>query len=173
MTTLKTVLITLLIAMNLSAITLNKIQKNVVISGDNGGLAKDGSPWNSNSIKGKVYVMFYIDPDERNVNEHFSDALHKKNYDKSKYGSIAIVNLAATWKPNFIIEKLLKSKQKEYPDTIYVKDKASVLVKAWGIADNASDILVFDTDGKLLFYKAGALNQEDMDKVFKLIEQGL
>ena len=43
--------------------------------------------------------------------------------------SVAVINLAATWKPNSIIGLILSSKQKEFPKTIYVEDENSKLVK--------------------------------------------
>ena len=170
----KLLLLALFATLNLSALTIGKIPKDVVIEGDNGGLVLDGSAWNSDTIRDKVYVMFYVDPDEKDVNEHFSQALKAKDYrKKGAFGSIAVVNLAATWKPNFVIEKILKGKQEEFPKTIYVKDKKSVLVKEWDVADDASNILLFDKNGKLLFYKSGAMTPEDTDKIFSLIEANL
>ncbi|MDQ7044266.1 MAG: YtfJ family protein [Sulfurimonas sp.] len=170
----KLLLVALLATLNLSAITLGETPKSITIEGENGGQAADNSPWNSSSIKDNVYVMFYVDPDEKDVNEHFSQALKKKDYRKvGAFGSIAIVNLAATWKPNFIIEKILKSKQEEFPDTIYVKDKSSTLVKEWEVADDASNILIFDKNSKLLFYKSGKMSEKDMEDAFKLIEANL
>lgn len=170
---IKIVLFLSLLTLKSLAISLEEIPKKVIIEKENGGYAKDSTPWNSSSIKDKVYVLFYIDPDERTVNEPFSDMLKKKQYNKENYGEIAIVNLAATWKPNLVIEKLLKSKQKEFPDTIYVKDKKSVLVNEWNLADNASNILIFSKDSKLLFYKSGKMSESDIQKAFKLIEENL
>ncbi|WP_457747376.1 YtfJ family protein [Sulfurimonas sp.] len=170
---LKAVVLSTLVTVSLSALTVGEIPKTVTLSKDNGGLAVDGSPWSSASIKDKVYVMFYVDPDEKDVNSHFSDALKAKKYDRTKYGSLAVVNLAATWKPNFVIEKILKSKQKEFPDTIYVKDKNSVLVNEWEVADDSSDIIIFNKDGNVLFYKAGKMSDEDMQKAFSLIEANI
>ena len=170
---IKLLLIATTLTLNVWALSINEIPKNVTIENDNGGLAKDGSPWNSSTIKDKVYVMFYIDPDERTTNEKFSKKLKEKKYDRTNYGSIAIVNLAATWKPNIIIEKLLKTKQKEFPDTIYVKDKNSVLVKAWDVGDDASNVLIFSKDSKLLFYKSGKMSDDDIQKAFQLIETNL
>ena len=170
---LKAVLLVALMALNLSAITVGEIPKEVIISGDKGGLISGGE-WSSSAIKDKVYVLFYVDPDEKDVNEHYSKALKAKKYrEKGAFGSIAIINLAATWKPNFIIEKVLASKQKEFPTTIYIKDKASVLVKEWGVDDDASNILIFDKTGKLLFYKSGKMQEDDMKKSFEIIEANL
>jgi len=169
---LKVGLIIVLAALNLWAVTVGEKPKELLLSGENGGMVKDNSTWSSNTLKNRVYVMFYVDPDEKDLNSAFSDALKKKNYrEKGAYGSIAIINLAATWKPNVIIESLLKSKQKEFPETIYVKDKKSVLVKEWNLADDNNDILIFDKDGKVLFYKAGKMSDDDMQKAFKIIEE--
>jgi len=167
-------LMVLLLSINLCAITIGEIPKTVTLENDDGGLVEDGTAWSSQSIKNKVYVIFYVDPDEKDVNEEFSNALKKKEYRKmGDFGSMAIINLAATWKPNFIIEEILKNKQKEFPDTIYVKDKKSVLVNKWNLDDDASDILIFNKKGKLLFYKSGKMNQENMNQAFKLIEENL
>lgn len=170
---LKLTLAALLATLNLYALTVGEVPKNVVIEGDNGGLVKGGA-WNSNMLKDKVYVMFYVDPDEKDVNEEFSQALKKKEYrKKGDFGSIAIINMAATWKPNFAIEVILKGKQKEFPKTIYVKDKDKILVKEWELGDDASNIVIFSKDGKVLFYKSGKMNEEDMQKAFTLIEANI
>ena len=171
--TYKILLLSLLTVANLFGITVGEKPKTITIEGENGGVVSDGSAWNSSSIKEKVYVLFYVDPDEKDTNSHFSQKLKAKKYDRSNYGSIAIVNLAATWKPNFIIESLLKEKQEKFPDTIYVKDKNSVLVKEWDLADDNSDILIFSKEGNLLFYKAGAMSDEDIQKALRLIEANL
>ena len=121
-------------------------------------------------MKDKVHVVFYVDPDEKDVNEAFADALKAAGLDRSKFASVAIVNLAATWKPNIIIEAILKSKQKKFPHTIYVKDKNKVLVKEWDLKDDSSDILVFDNEGKLLYSHAGKLGTDEIKKVITLIK---
>jgi len=170
---IKILLLSTLLTLNLSAITLGEIPSSVVIENENGGMVLDGTAWNSSMIKNRVYVMFYVDPDEKDTNNLFSATLKKKKYDRDNYGSIAIINLAATWKPNFIIEALLKDKQEEFPDTIYVKDKNSVLVNEWNIEDDASNILIFSKQGNLLFYKSGEMSEEDISNATKIIEENL
>lgn len=165
-------ILSMIFALSLSAITIGEVPKNISLSGKNGGLVKSGD-WNSNTIKDKVIVMFYVDPDEKDTNSHFSKKLKERHYNEEIFASIAMINLAATWKPNFIIESILKEKQKEFPRTLYVKDKKSVLVKAWEIDDDASDIILFSKEGKVLFYKSGKMSEEDMTNIFKLIEDNL
>lgn len=170
---IKTIFILTAITLNIYALSLNEIPKNISISGENGGYVQDGAIWNSSTIKDKVYVMFYVDPDEKSTNDEFSSKLKEKNYDETNFGSIAIINMAATWKPNIIIEKVLKSKQEEFPTTIYVKDKKSVLVNEWNLDDDASDILIFSKKSKLLFYKSGKMSHVDIEKAIKIIEENL
>ena len=170
---IKTILLSTLISLNLWAITVGEVPNEVTIEGDNGGMVLDGSSWNSSSVKDKVYVMFYVDPDEKDTNNEFSTTLKEKKYDRSNYGSLAVINLAATWKPNFIIESILKDKQEEFPDTIYVKDKNSVLVNEWKVEDDASNILIFSKESKLLFYKSGKMSEEDIKNAIKIIEENI
>jgi len=154
------------------AIEVGSVPPKVVLEGSNGGKT-NGSAWHSDMLKGKVHVLFYVDPDEKDLNEPFVQALKKHGFDHSKFSSVAVINMAATWKPNVIIEALLKKKQKEFPDTIYVKDKKSVLVKQWELADDNSDILVFDKNGKLIYKKFGKLSKDEISKVLSLIEKNL
>ena len=154
------------------ALTLGQTPPNVVIEGKDGGKV-DGTPWNSQMLEGKVYVLFYVDPDEKDTNEAFSEALKARQFPYDKYTSVAIVNMAATWMPNFAIEAKLKAKQKKFPNAIYVKDKKKVLVKKWALADDSSDILVFDKAGKLIFQYSGKLNEEQIHQVLTLIEHSL
>ena len=95
---LKAVLLSSLMALSLSALTVGETPKNVSISAESGGMVVDGSLWNSSTIKDNVFVMFYVDPDEKDVNEHYSQALKaEKEAERLSFKSIAVINLAATW----------------------------------------------------------------------------
>ena len=170
---IRTMLALTMLTLNLHALTLGAVPKQLTISGENGGLVKDESAWDSSTLHGKVKILFYVDPDEKDLNNDLSAALKAEHFDKSKFGSIAIINLAATWKPNFIIESILKSKQEEFPHTLYIKDKTSVLVKEWHLSDDNSDILLFAPDGRLLFQKDGKLSVQEIQKVLQLIKENL
>ena len=168
----KIFLIVTLMLTNLLALSVGEVPKDVTIEGDNGGLVAGGA-WNSVILKGKVHVLFYVDPDEKDVNEDFAEALKKEKFNHDSFQTVAIVNMAATWKPNLIIETILKSKQKKFPKAIYVKDKHKVLVKMWDLEDDSSDILVFDKSGKVLYSRAGKLDKAEIEKVLTLIKENL
>jgi len=168
----KIILAVLFLVVNSMAIEVGKVPGAVSLSGENGGKT-DGSVWSSSSLKGKVYIVFYVDPDKKDLNNALSAALKKRHFNRSNYASVAIINLAATWMPNALIESKLKSKQKEFPDTTYVKDKKKVLVKKWSLADDNSNVLVFSKNGALLYKKSGKLSGKEIKDVLDLIEKNL
>lgn len=155
-----------------AAPTLDQIPPLVTLSEKQGGRVS-GEAWSSDEIRGKVHVMFYVDPDEKDLNDHVSDALQKEAFPRDHYGSIAVINMAATGLPNFLINRSLKKKQKEFPDTIYVKDMRKALVKRWGLDDDNNDVLVFAPDGSLVFYHAGELGEAEVTKLIETIKAHL
>ncbi len=169
---MKKILTLLLLSLPLMALSLGETPPPVTIEGDQGGKVDD-SPWNSTMLKDKVHVLFYVDPDEKDTNNALSEVLKAKAFDRTHYRSVAIINLDATWMPNFAIESKLKKKQEKFPDTVYVKDKEKILVKQWGIADDSSDILLFDKSGKLIYLFEGKLDESEITKVIQLIEINL
>jgi YtfJ family uncharacterized protein len=133
----------------------------------------DGKPWSSEELQGRVHVLFYVDPDEKDTNNPASEALDKEKFPPEKFQSIGMINMAATWLPNFAINSELEKKQKRYPRTIYVRDLKKVLVHAWKIADDSSNVLAFDKTGKLIFRKDGKLSTEEIQKLIKAIRDNL
>ena len=149
-------------------LNLNQVPPKIRLSGDHGGRL-NGTSWNSSELKGILHILMYVDPDKINVNEHVEDALSKEQYPLEAIRSVAITNLAATWKPKFIIEKILKRKQKKFPRTTYITDKSKVLVKRWGLSDHSYNVLVFSSAGNLLFNKASALSEGDIVNLTTMI----
>jgi YtfJ family uncharacterized protein len=154
------------------AIEMGQVPPKVELKGKLGGRL-DGTAWSSEELKGKVHVLFYVDPDEKDTNNDASEALDKEKFPSEKFQSVGIINMAATWLPNFAISSSLEEKQKRYPRTIYVRDYKKVIVNAWKIADNSSDVLAFDKKGKLIFRKDGKLSPGDIQKLIKVIKENM
>jgi hypothetical protein len=131
--------------------------KAITLEKNEGGRVT-GEAWTSTEIKGKVFVLFYVDPDFSDLNNPATEALKAEKFTKDVYQSIAVINMGATWLPNFAIDGKLKDKQKAYPDTIYVRDIHKLLVKEWKLADDNSDVVVFDQEGKVLYVHEGKLD---------------
>ncbi len=154
------------------SLTLGSQMPVVKLAGDDGGLV-NGKPFSTEMIKDKVYLFFYVDPDVRKKNDDFANKIKAQNFPKDKFGSIVVINMAATWLPNFALNRVVKKKQKEFPDAIYVKDFHKTFVKKWNLKDDEYNVLLFDKDGKLIFYKAGKLDDKDTQEVIKLIKENL
>ena len=155
-----------------AGLQVGQVPEKVELSGDKGGRL-DGSLWSSDELKGKVHVLFYVDPDESDLNNDTSEALRLEKLPKDRYQSYAIINMDATWLPNFAITSALEKKQKKYPAAIYVRDYDKVLVKKWGIADDNSDVVAFDKKGNVIFIKEGKLGPEDIKKLVQVVRENL
>lgn len=154
------------------AIEIGQVPPKVELKDKLGGRL-DGKPWSSEELQGKVHVIFYVDPDEKDTNNPASDALNKEKFPSEKFQSFGIINMAATWLPNFAISSSLEEKQKLYPKTIYVRDYKKVLVNSWKIADDSSNVLAFDKKGLLIFRKDGKLTSDEIQKLIKVIRDNL
>ena len=174
MRTLATMIFLMLFpTMVLAELPIGEIPPKVVLKDDLGGRL-DGTQWRSEElVSGKVIVLFYVDPDESELNNHVSDALKAENYPKEKYGSIGMANMAATWLPNFAINMKLKSKQEQYKSTVYVKDLEKTLVKKWGLSNDNSDVVVFGKDGSVLYSVDGKFTDAQVKEIVKVVWDNL
>ncbi len=166
------VLAVFLINQSAQAIELGETPPKVELREELGGRL-DGKLWSSEELQGKVHVLFYVDPDEKDTNNDASEALDREKFPGDRFQSVGIINMAATWLPNFAISSALKDKQKRYPTTIYVRDYKKVLVNMWKIADDSSDVLAIDKNGKLIFRKDGRLTAEDIQRLIRIIRDHL
>jgi len=164
--------IILFLTLSLFSLTLNEIPKEIKLLNDGGGLT-DGMEWNSSGLKGKLNLLLYLDPDKKDDIDNFMNEFNHKNYDNSKLGITSILNLKATWLPNFAIEEKLKSQQEKFKNIIYVKDKSKLLVDKWDLADNSVNILLFDKNGKLIYQHNGKFTKDEQKQLFHFIEEKL
>lgn len=153
-----------------ASLTVGSIAPYVTLKGKDGGRV-DGTAWASKELRGKVHTLFYVDPDEQELNAHVEQALKKENFPRDRYASVAIVNMKATWIPNFLIAKRLKKKQEEFTQTTFVKDQTKALVKAWGLQDDSYHVLMFDKQGKLAFSKGVKMDEGDISNLISIIRR--
>ncbi len=142
------------------------------LTGKDGGRL-DKTPWNSSELKTTAWCLFYVDPDESDLNVAAEEALDVLDISKDLLKTVAVVNYKATKKPAFLISIILKGKQKKYPDTIYLKDAKSVFVEKWGLTDQTYCTLVFDKTGVLVYRKDGQMSAEDVVEYIKIIQANL
>jgi predicted transcriptional regulator len=137
------------------------------------GARVDGTPWSTEAIKDRLWLMFYVAPSRRDDNEALKEALKAENFPEDKLGSIAIINMASTWVPNVILESALKKNQERYPRTTYVKDLQKTLVSKWQLKDDSFEVLLFDRSGKVLLYRSGDFSPDQIKETIDLIKRNL
>lgn len=144
----------------------------IELSEDQGGRT-DGKKWSSAMIKDHVWLFFYVDPDHKDDNSELENALKKEAFPDKSFGTIAMINMAATWLPDVILKQALKDKQETYPRVIYVLDRKKVVVDRWKLLDDGYNVLVFNHDGKILVAKTGMLGTADISEVVETIRKNL
>ena len=168
----KTFLITTLLAMSLhAALPMGKVLPLASLSGQKGGYLS-GKAWNSSMLKGKTTLLIYADPDEQETGKKFApliDTLESK-LNPRQFQVVMIMNLGATWKPTFLIEKLSGKIAGKYPKRIFVLDKKSLLTQKWGLKNNAYDVLVIDKKARLRYSHSGVLTSKDMKTIESTIQ---
>ena len=171
-----TLLLTLLVGLSLSFPLMAAMPEGskitaVSLDGKTGAKVTDGGAWSSDTMQGTFHLFFYVDPDEKDLNEKAADQFKATAKDYSKYKSIAMINMAATWKPDFAIRSKLKDKQKKFPKTLYLMDYKKVMVDKWELEDDSYSINAIAPDGTVLFSKGGKLSDADIAEVIALIQQ--
>jgi len=136
------------------------------------------SPMSIPNFGEKLIVIFYNDPDVKDVNDPLSDALKAKNFSKEKYAGIGIANCKDTWAPNSAIRMMVRKKEKQFPGTLILLDEDLLLAKAWGLGDcdGISVALVIGKDSKIKFVKKIKTKEDSkllIPTVVKLIQDEL
>ena len=125
-------------------------------------------------FKGKVLYIAYVDPDEKDTNNHVEDTLVKERdsggLDKARYEGFGIANLKATNLPNFIIKALIKSKQ-EKTGAIVLLDYDYTILNLWGLKNDSSDGVVLDKDRICRYIFNGKLPPEELVKMIQIIKE--
>lgn len=125
-------------------------------------------------FKGKVLYIAYIDPDEKDMNNHVEDALKKERdsggLDKTRYEGFGFANLKASNLPNFIIKAIIKSKQ-EKTGAIALLDYDYTILNLWGLKNDSYDGVVLDKERICRYVYNGKLPPEELAKMIQIIKE--
>ena len=155
-----------------------KIENQKMVFMENGKI--EYRPWESSSLKGKVTTIYHLAArngmDEINkalIDEIIKAELPEKLPD-SKYKTLTILNFDdAMWGTANIAESRFEKSQKKFPYALYVNDQKGVAQKAWKLKKKNSAVILIDKDGKILFFKEGKLNEEEIKEYLALIKKEL
>jgi predicted transcriptional regulator len=125
-------------------------------------------------FRGKVLSVFYVDPDEADMNEHVSEALKKAadsgTLDRTYYKGFGITNLKATWKPNVIIKAIVKSKQEKYKSIILL-DYDFTILNLWGLKNDSSNLVILDKDRVCRYLYKGRIPESEIPGIISIIKE--
>jgi len=125
-------------------------------------------------FKGKVLYIGYVDPDEKDTNNHVEDALKKEvdsgALEKTRYEGFGFANLKATNLPNFIIKMIIKSKQ-EKTGAVVLLDYDYTILNLWGLKNDSSEIVVLDKERICRYTYSGRLPPEELVKMIQIIKE--
>lgn len=126
----------------------------------------------SQEFQGRVISIFYIDHGKKHLNNHVEDALLKdEELDrKTSYKELRITNLKASKLPNFIIKSVIKNKQKKTGSVILLDFDYSI-IKAWGLQNHSSDVVVLDKERTCRYLYNGRLPPEEVEKLISVIKE--
>lgn len=126
----------------------------------------------SPEFQGKVMSVFYVDPDEKDLNSHVEDALLKDpGLERNvRYKGLGITNLKASKMPNFLIKSVIKSKQDKTGAIILLDDDYTIL-NLWGLKNDTSSVVILDKDRICRYVYNGKLPAAEVDKVLKIIKE--
>jgi predicted transcriptional regulator len=120
----------------------------------------------------KVVTLFYTDPDVKDLNESFRELLKAAKLDQSKYRGLGVANLKDTWKPNFIIRKIIRGKMEKFKSLI-LTDVNHTLKNKWnlGPTDDKDIVIIIDKARKVRFFKAGEMTAAERAAGLKLVRE--
>lgn len=110
----------------------------------------DGKLFTMQTWAGKVLLVNYNDPDESDLNEHFTDAMKKAKDDgllkDVTYKGIGIADCKASWKPDALIKIIGGKKAKKY-NTVILFDYDASLRNAWDLKKDSANAILLDKNG--------------------------
>jgi predicted transcriptional regulator len=127
---------------------------------------------NSPELKGRVLYFNYSDPGSKDMNKHVDDALKSDpGLDRKKsYVGLGIANMKASILPDFVIARIIKSKQQETGATILLDDNYIILT-SWGLKNKVSNIVVLDKERICRYLYKGKLPAADVEKLISVIKE--
>ena len=133
----------------------------------------DGNMFTMDNWSGKIMGVSYVDPDESEMNEEFSDRV-KKAIDvdsliaRDSFKGIGIADCASSWKPDFLIRAIGGRKAKKYETTVLF-DFDAILRKSWDLNEDSYNIVILDKSRIVRGLYKEKMSESEMDEALQLI----
>ncbi|MDD5722450.1 MAG: YtfJ family protein [Syntrophales bacterium] len=131
----------------------------------------NGTMYTMQNWSGKVLLVNYTDPDEKDMNEHFTDAMKKANDDgllnEATYTGIGIADCKASWKPDALIRSFGAAKAEKYK-TVILFDYDASLRNAWGLREDSANAILLDKNGVCRAIVRGRVPDDQVTQLVQL-----
>ena len=129
--------------------------------------------YSMDSWAGKVLQVNYVDPDEQDMNEVYSEAIDKavktdKIIDSTYFKGIGVVDTKSTWKPNGLIRTIAGNKAKKYK-TVILFDYKGTLQEIWGMPKDIYSVVILDKNRICRYVSSGKIPATENEKIIQLI----
>jgi uncharacterized protein len=126
----------------------------------------------SSELHGKVLSVYYIDPDEKDLNNHMEEALRTgPGLERdTRYKGLSITNFKASRMPSFHIKSYIKSKQ-EKTGALILLDYDYTIVNLWGLNKDTSSVVILDKERICRYIYTGKLPPAEVEKVLNVIKE--
>ncbi len=129
--------------------------------------------WDSNQLKGKIRTIQHLAgrSKAKTINDPFIQALKEAKLDNSVYQTTTIINLdeAIFGTQNIVIGKIKKNKRR-HPHASFILDEHGSVKASWNLKPKGSAIIVLDEAGKVMYFKDGQLNQQEVNELMTTLK---
>jgi uncharacterized protein len=133
------------------------------------------APWQSDALTGKVQVLQYLAArlSVKSLNEPFTDTLRDSGIPIERYHVTTIVNLddALIGTRGMVLSELENNKKRYFRSSI-VADAHGLGLEAWQLRPKSSAIIVLGPDGRVKFFRDGAMTPAEIDHVLQMVRCG-
>ncbi|EMN4129376.1 MULTISPECIES: YtfJ family protein [Providencia] len=132
--------------------------------------------WKSQQLPGKVRTIQHIAgrSSAKELNAPLIEAIKKARFPHDTYQTTSIINADdAIFGTGVFVSNSVEDSKKEFPYSQFIVDSDGVVKKAWSLAPESSAIILLNKEGKVLYFKDGALTEPEINKVITLIKAEL
>ncbi|MFD1092859.1 YtfJ family protein [Providencia vermicola] len=136
----------------------------------------DYQPWKSLQLVGKVRTIQHIAgrSSAKELNAPLIEAIKNARFPHDTYQTTTIINTDdAIFGTGVFVKNSVEDSKKEFPYSQFIVDSDGVVKTAWGLKPESSAIILLDNQGKVLFFKDGELNSQEIEKVIGLLISAL
>ncbi|CAB5657469.1 YtfJ family protein [Providencia hangzhouensis] len=162
------------IQLNQSVPAVSVTDKGELVMNNDGKL--DYQPWKSQQLVGKVRTIQHIAgrSSAKELNAPLVEAIKQAKFPHDSYQTTTIINTDdAIFGTGVFVKNSVEDSKKEFPYSQFIVDSEGTVKNAWGLKPESSAIIVLDNQGKVLFFKDGELNTQEIQKVISLLVSSL